>query len=50
MIILQDETKKENEPENEPEIIVLDNTDESLKNYQQKMIDLREENNFLKSQ
>jgi len=46
----KDETKKENEPENEPEIIVLDNTDESLKNYQQKMIDLREENNFLKNQ
>ncbi|OUM65555.1 hypothetical protein PIROE2DRAFT_7396, partial [Piromyces sp. E2] len=44
-----DESDKETETK-EPEIIVLDNTDESLKIYQQKMIDLREENNFLKNQ
>jgi len=47
----KDEAKKEEEEEdNQPEVIVLDNTDESLKLYQQKMIDLREENNFLKNQ
>jgi len=45
-----DESDKEAEETKEPEIIVLDNTDESLKIYQQKMIDLREENNFLKKQ
>jgi len=44
------ETIKEEDKSNEPEVIVLDNTDESLKLYQQKMIDLREENNFLKNQ
>ncbi|ORX49751.1 hypothetical protein BCR36DRAFT_353512 [Piromyces finnis] len=50
---LKDEVNKEskdNENVNEPEIIVLDNSDESLMIYQQKMIDLREENNFLKNQ
>jgi len=43
------ETNKE-DGDNEPEIIVLDDTNESLMIYQQKMIDLREENNFLKNQ
>eukprot|EP00833_Pecoramyces_ruminatium_P005727 jgi/Orpsp1_1/1179759/evm.model.c7180000070672.1 len=46
----KDETKKEDEIENQPEVIILDNTDESLKLYQQKMTDLWEENNFLKNQ
>jgi len=41
---------KDSNNDYEPEIIVLDNTDENLKIYQQKMIDLREENNFLKNQ
>jgi len=48
--IPQKNDEKEETKEIEPEIIVLDNTDESLKIYQQKMIDLREENNFLKNQ
>jgi len=41
---------EDNDNINEPEIIILDNNDENLKIYQQKMIDLREENKFLKNQ
>jgi len=48
----KDDNNNENESEEnkEPEVIILDNTDESLKIYQQKMIDLMEENKFLKNQ